>query len=200
MQTVAHHSIFPSLRRQTRELFTAKTRETAVVARRQTTAVFDRQELALLPRLMSWIFNDAASKKNIILKVDAPVEGLLAMGDEIQLQRALEVLVENAIIFSPPGSTIVVGARRSSDSVRFWVDDQGPGVLPATTPNARPQRSIRFLTEAESEPQGLALCGRIIATHHGAIAVWERVEGGTRFEFSIPSIVRHVAHVNAHVA
>src|SRR5471030_625615 len=115
MNVIANYHIFPHVRDPGRAPASSGSPDSASS---QPAPEYARQELALLPRLMSWIFNAKAASKKIILKVDSPIDGLIAMGDEIELQRALEVLVENAIEFSPPGSTVLIAARSSGGVVR----------------------------------------------------------------------------------
>jgi two-component system sensor histidine kinase CreC len=49
-------------------------------------------------------------------------------GDGFLLRQALGNLLENAIDFSPPGSDIIVAWESHGGSVRFTVEDSGPGI------------------------------------------------------------------------
>ncbi len=50
------------------------------------------------------------------------------LGDADLLSEALDNLIENAIKFTPPGSTVSVSVIRSADATVLAVTDQGPGI------------------------------------------------------------------------
>lgn len=62
--------------------------------------------------------------------VDADALTLGLRGEPEGLRLALKVLVDNAVLFSPAGSKVRLGARRSGTGVEFTVRDEGPGVPP----------------------------------------------------------------------
>ncbi|WP_051306523.1 sensor histidine kinase [Massilia alkalitolerans] len=51
-------------------------------------------------------------------------------GEPEGLRLALKVLVDNALLYSPAGSKVTLGARRSGSGVEFTVRDEGAGVPP----------------------------------------------------------------------
>jgi signal transduction histidine kinase len=50
------------------------------------------------------------------------------LADPERIHQALSNLLSNAVEFSPEGREIVVGARRTDDSVEFYVTDRGIGI------------------------------------------------------------------------
>lgn len=107
-------------------------------------------------------------------------------------ERVLEVLtnlLDNAVKFSSPGDTVTAGADPAGDSVRFWVRDQGPGIMP----NERLRVFERFYTSdrarAAGQPTGTGLglsIARQIVTRHGG-EIWVADEPrGTTVCFTIP--------------
>ncbi len=62
-----------------------------------------------------------------VLTRDAASGDLTAMGDPVLLEQALGNVIENALRFSPDGSTVRVGLA-AGDCVRIEVTDEGPGV------------------------------------------------------------------------
>lgn len=62
-----------------------------------------------------------------ILARDAAEGDLTALGDPVLLEQALGNVIENALRFSPDGSTVRVGLA-GGDCVRIQVTDEGPGV------------------------------------------------------------------------
>ena len=81
-------------------------------------------------------------------------------------------LISNAASFSPPGGTIRLSARKSSDWIEVWVEDQGPG-LPEGKLEAvfdrfyseRPKRE-KFGTHSGL---GLSISRQVIEAHGGTI-------------------------------
>jgi len=104
-------------------------------------------------------------------------------GDPGALERALVNVLDNAVKFSPAGSTITV---QLSDGV-VTVDDQGPGVPPAD----RDKVFDRFWRGADSRGRpgsglGMAIVADAAATHGGTAAVYEAAGGGARVVLSLP--------------
>jgi two-component system sensor histidine kinase MprB len=104
-------------------------------------------------------------------------------GDPAALQRALVNVLDNAVKFSPPGSTITV---HLSGGV-VTVDDEGPGVPPAD----RDKVFDRFWRgdDARGTPGsglGMAIVADAAATHGGTAQVSEASGGGARVIVSLP--------------
>ncbi|HEX7278386.1 MAG TPA: ATP-binding protein [Solirubrobacterales bacterium] len=67
----------------------------------------------------------AAAERGIEIAVDTPREAS-AWCAPADLDRSVDVLLENAILYSPPGSTVTIAAAPE----RIEVCDEGPGLLP----------------------------------------------------------------------
>ncbi len=168
-------------------------------ARSAKSAPYERRDLASLLRLVTWIFQPLAKRKQLTLQVNAPVAGLNAVCDEIRLQRVLETLLTNAVNFSPPKSTIVLSGRHEGHSLRFTVEDEGPGVAPDEEDSifdGNDNPLIRFISEDSGEDNEMAACHRIVSAHGGMIAMHNRTGGGERYEFSIPTVMPRLATSN----
>lgn len=107
------------------------------------------------------------------------------------LEQALVNLVDNAIKYSPNGSTVRVGVRTRNRDLRVSVTDQGPGI-----PESERERIFeRFyrLDPARSREEGgtglgLAIVKHIAMVHRGRIWVEDGEQGsGSRFVMSIPA-------------
>lgn len=66
-----------------------------------------------------------AAEREIEITVDAPREASAWCGRS-DLDRSVDVLLENAILYSPPGSTVTIAAAPE----RIEVRDEGPGLAP----------------------------------------------------------------------
>ncbi len=97
-------------------------------------------------------------------------------------------LLDNAVKYTPAGSTIDIGAILDGDMVRVTVDDDGPGLPPGD-----PERLFAKFQRGRDEGNtggaglGLAICRAIVNAHGGHIEASRRSSGGTRFEFTLPS-------------
>jgi two-component system sensor histidine kinase MprB len=105
------------------------------------------------------------------------------IGDPGALERAVLNLVDNAIKFSPPGSTVTVRLRGG----RLEVADEGPGIPEFE----RPQVFERFWRSpaARALPGsglGLAIVADVVAEHGGTVEVGASAAGGARFSVRLP--------------
>jgi two-component system, OmpR family, sensor kinase len=114
--------------------------------------------------------------------------GLVAVGDEEMLCRAVDNLLANVHTHTPEGTTAVVTARNEGDRVVVEVSDNGPGV-----PADRLPRIFDRFYRAGSPAQrpgsglGLAIVTEIAAAHDGTVtaaAAWPR---GLRVTFAVPA-------------
>ena len=103
---------------------------------------------------------------------------------------ALSNLVDNAVKYTPPGSTITVGARRDGPMVRIEVADDGPGV-----PDEAKERLFDMFYTAQGKRGdgrrglglGLSLCRSIVEAHGGVIEVRDNHPHGAVFRFTLPA-------------
>jgi two-component system sensor histidine kinase ChvG len=120
---------------------------------------------------------------------------LLVSGEASQLSRVIENLLDNAVSFSPPGSTVRIGLTADADSALISVDDEGPGIADS----AREAIFERFHSnrpEGEAFGKhsglGLAIARAIIDGHDGDITVAPNEAGrkGARFVIRLPKVAQ----------
>lgn len=131
-----------------------------------------------------------ATSHAVTLDCELPTEPLMVDGDEARLLQVLANMLSNALKFSPAGSTVTVCARRDGRAVLVEVADEGPGIAE----EFRSRIFGRFERAAHTEGWagtglGLAIARDIVARHGGDIWFEDRRPGGTRFVFSLPTIV-----------
>src|SRR5262249_3203315 len=106
--------------------------------------------------------------------------------DRWLLALALRQLVDNALKYSPPSSTIEVEAR-SKGAVEITVRNSG-----STIPESeRPRVVERFYRGARARNipgtgMGLAIVKQIARAHGGELSLSSSAEGGTAFTVSLP--------------
>ena len=71
---------------------------------------------------------EGLSQTHVIVSATPPDHDVDVDVDPAALQQVLGHLLENAVKYSPPGTTVVVGARRDGDVVVIDVVDEGDGI------------------------------------------------------------------------
>jgi two-component system sensor histidine kinase MprB len=122
-----------------------------------------------------------ANAKEIRIVVDAASS--IVHGKPQALERAVMNLLDNAVKFSPPSSTVTV----STSSGQIVVMDEGPGIAPED----RPQVFDRFYRAASARSLpgsglGLAIVADAVADHHGTVEVAIAPGGGALIRIRLP--------------
>jgi two-component system phosphate regulon sensor histidine kinase PhoR len=135
-----------------------------------------------------------ARDREVEIKVTAPSEPLIVLGDRDELIRALENLVENALKYGAAGKrvdiTLTSGQTRAGAAeARVMVRDYGPGIAPEHLPRLT-ERFYR-VDVAESRAQGgtglgLALVKHVLNRHGGRLTVESTLGAGAAFIMHIP--------------
>ena len=124
------------------------------------------------------------------IKWDFPDQVTLIMADPTLLEQALVNILENAIAYSPDGSTIEVAAYEDHRNVVISIEDEGRGI--PTHDLERVFEKFRRLDEASDRGKGaglgLAISKGFIEVMDGRIAAASPIhEGrGTRILISLP--------------
>ena len=148
-------------------------------------------ELNAVDDLLSAALQDAEPRlAGRTLVADLPKDGVLVVGQfDLALSiRVLVNLVENAIKYSSPGTTIRLAVRREAANLLVSVADQGPGVPAGEeerifTPFYRPSTER---PDAGSAGLGLAIARRMAEWQGGAVT-YARTSEGSTFTLSLPA-------------
>ena len=119
--------------------------------------------------------------------VAAPGEGR-ALASEDDVAVALDNLIENALLYSPPGTTVTVEARAAAGVASVAVTDEGPGLAPGEEERVF-ERFARGAAGRDAPGTGLGLAiVRTLARRWGGDARIESLPGGgARAELSLPA-------------
>lgn len=125
-----------------------------------------------------------------IVTADAPAEPGVRLWADLELgARALIVVLENALAFSPEVGTVEISVRPHEGNVRVGVSDRGPGVpeeLRDQIFDAFTQTDASITRSHEGLGIGLFLARRIMRAHGGELTYAPRPDGGSTFELSFP--------------
>jgi signal transduction histidine kinase len=111
------------------------------------------------------------------------------MIDQERIKQVLMNLVDNAIKFSPDGSTINIKTRKEKEDVVFEVQDFGRGI-----PKNKQKKIFERFYQVDSGIDrkfggvglGLTISKKIIDTYGGQIWVDSTLGKGSSFKFSVP--------------
>jgi two-component system phosphate regulon sensor histidine kinase PhoR len=120
----------------------------------------------------------------------APREGTVPVrADPDRMEQVITNLLDNALKYSPPGSTVTLSVRARGDKAVVSVSDQGIGI-PLEQQTHVFDKFHRVLDERSRHVQGtglgLYLCRKIVEAHGGHIWVESRPGEGSTFHFSLP--------------
>jgi signal transduction histidine kinase/HPt (histidine-containing phosphotransfer) domain-containing protein len=148
-------------------------------------------------------FSAAFAAKGARITMDPAVDLSLSwqvVGDESRLRRIYTNLVENALRYSPSGSTVTLGVVAEGNYLRANVDDEGPG-LPA---GESADRLFGLFSKGKEGGGkgglGLYFCKITVERWGGAIGCENRPGRGTRFWFRLPRAEKQAAETAAPAA
>lgn len=130
-----------------------------------------------------------ARSKNITLKQELePLFSIKVDGDLIR--QVLSNLIENAIKYSPEGSSVLVSTEEHDGWICAQVADQGPGIPDSELPNI----FMKFYRSRNAKAStikgsglGLYLAKYFVELHKGRIHVDSRLGQGSTFTVELPS-------------
>ena len=120
-------------------------------------------------------------------ELSLPNEDLLVAMDPLRIMQVVLNLLNNALKFSPPGSTIRISAGAQAHEVRVCIQDSGMGLKPQDL--ERVFERFARTEEArviEGSGIGLSLARQFITRHGGLIDVVSQPGEGALFWFSLP--------------
>jgi signal transduction histidine kinase len=123
------------------------------------------------------------------VRLELPEESPIVDVDFEQMKRAVQSLLENALLHGGEHGDVTVGARGWNEGVRLWIEDQGPGV-PPDEHEAVFEKFYRGRPSGERVVSGtglgLAIAREIVQAHGGAISVEDVEPHGARFVLVLP--------------
>lgn len=138
------------------------------------------------------VINEAVSRVKLLakqkkIKVKSNVDKTSFLGNGKSLVELLVILLDNAIKFSPKGSSVTIRSKKINNGLTFEVEDQGIGI-------PKEQQELifnRFHQASKSKSDegfglGLSIAKRIVELHNGTIWVKSEVKKGTTFSVRLP--------------
>jgi signal transduction histidine kinase len=115
------------------------------------------------------LVRERARRKNVDIEFDAPADIGWVVADEKRLKQVLFNLLSTAVSNTPPGSNVLMTARRETSDIVFRITDGGSGL------------------KEDEVPAGLALIARFIELHNGVVEITNRPGRGTTVICRLPA-------------
>ena len=130
---------------------------------------------------------ELATSASLELRVDLEAELPDVWADRDRLLQVFENLIGNAVKFTGPTGSIVVGAQSQGREVHFWVGDSGPGIADEDVPHLFDRFWQADNTGRRGTGLGLPIVKGIVEAHGGRIWVESTKGHGSTFFFTIPA-------------
>lgn len=150
---------------------------------------FEETDLTALIRDTLSVMQPLAHDRGV--RIESDLDDCLANVDPGAIQQALVNLLDNAIKFSPEGSTVAVASSRlaTPSSIQITITDHGPGIAEKDHA-AIFERFHRLGNELRRETQGtgigLSIVKHIAEAHGGMVTVESRPGHGATFTLTLP--------------
>jgi two-component system OmpR family sensor kinase len=149
------------------------------------TVVHEQVDLAALAEVLADEFRGVALSSGHELAVENGVESR-AVGDEERALQIGRILVENAMVHTPPGTSVRIGATQQNGNALLTVEDEGPGI-PAEHTGHVFERFYRLEgSVASGSGLGLAIARELAELMGGSVQLEARSES-TSFVLTLPS-------------
>jgi signal transduction histidine kinase len=129
-----------------------------------------------------------ASQKHITL--DNAVTEVVVQGDDISIKEALVILLDNAIKYSPPKTTITLTSKQQTRFGVIAVTDQGQGIKATDMTHIFDRfyraDSARSRDSVEGYGLGLSIAQKIAHAHGGTLEARSQPGEGSTFSLKLP--------------
>ena len=132
----------------------------------------------------------AAEEKDITIRVGAPQVFRDMVGSPQRLRQVLTNLLNNAVKFSPTGSTVTLRSWETDDELFLQVSDEGIGIPPDDQEHIFDDFfRARNVGDVSGAGLGLSIAKKVVDAHQGRMWVespYDGAESGTRFTVALP--------------
>lgn len=132
------------------------------------------------------LYEYVADAKGIRIEL-GDVDGMTLEADQVRLRQVLANLLDNAVKYSPAGSSVELSSLALEDSVVFRVRDNGSGIEEEDMP--RIWNRLYRGADARDRPGlglGLSLVKAIVEAHGGSVDIQSKLGAGTEVRVQLP--------------
>jgi signal transduction histidine kinase len=129
-------------------------------------------------------FSVRAGRAAVSIAVESPPQPITVQGNESQLRRLIDNLLDNAIKYTPGGGKVLLKISEADGDVKLSVQDSGVGIPPEELPKIfdrfyRGESPPLHTIQRESSGLGLSIAHSIIRAHGGDIVAESQQGNGT---------------------
>jgi two-component system OmpR family sensor kinase len=143
----------------------------------------EQVDLSELTRSVSGEFEPVLAQHDSHLELRVSSGRIEAQCDPVRVAQIVRILIDNALVHTPPGSRITVTARRFDGHVRLAVRDDGEGIDPQVL--GRIFEPFYTADDAQGSGLGLAIASELAECMAGRLSVDSR-PGETTFTLELP--------------
>ena len=140
-------------------------------------------DLAALAKEVTAEFTPAVQRHRAKVSVDVS-DGIEVEVDPERVAQVLRILMDNALVHTPPGTGITVSAERVDGEVRLAVTDTGHGIKRQTMPHIF-EPFFTSNDDAQGAGLGLAIASELAGHMQGRLLA-RSTSGGTTFTLVLP--------------
>ncbi|MBM3210308.1 hypothetical protein FJZ39_03125 [Candidatus Saccharibacteria bacterium] len=141
----------------------------------------------------------AAKQRNLTLDISLPKGSLNAEIDEGKLRQVVMNLVDNALYYSKPDTTVKVMLRQQADNIIFSVKDNGIGIAE----EEQAQLFTKFYRASNARRQrpdgtgvGLFMAKMVVDGHGGEMIFSSALGKGSTFGFTVPILAHESTKIS----
>lgn len=134
-------------------------------------------------------FEQTCLDKNVSLEIIIPDRSFFVEGEIRLIDKALRILMDNAVRFTEAGGEITLSLEQSERNLEVLVKDTGLGIAKDELNyifNRFYRRGAGQPLQKEHTGLGLAVAKRVAEVHGGSLSVESEVGRGSTFCFSVP--------------
>ena len=141
-------------------------------------------DLTMLSREVVAEFAPAAAGRPV--DVEGPDAGVEVLCDPERVAQVLRILMDNALVHTPPGTAIKVSAERINGQARLSVTDRGQGISRKTMPHIFEPFYTAAADGTRGAGLGLAIASELAERMDGSLSARSR-PGATTFTLVLPA-------------
>lgn len=131
------------------------------------------------------IYTEKAKRENIRIIYQEPEMLPFVYGDKNRIRQVFINVIDNAIKYSNPGSTITVSAEEVGNMIQVTITDNGVGISETDLPRVK-TKFFKANHTRRGSGIGLAVADEIITMHGGRLDITSELNVGTNVTITLP--------------
>lgn len=145
-------------------------------------------DLNVLARMINTKVQQQVEHHQLILQITLSEEPLIVKGDVHEIKRAIENIIENAILYTSSPGIVKLDIKQQPPFVVVEIQDTGCGIEPGDLPHIFEHfyRADKARTLSGRPGLGLSIAHKVVALHDGYIEVESTPGEGSTFRVFLP--------------